>query len=193
MRTVPERGRRRGQRLLLYGRQRPVPRARFHRRYARRQRGLGKLDHRRLFVGDQVLDGDDADQRRQLHRKTLAGQRDDPRVAAPTATGSFQNQSGYAGIEGPIGSAVNMNVYYALIENSSLPSITVGGGLTNGSLPAATAMSVAPGATWDLNGTSQTVALLSDGAGGGGSIISSAGGSTLTLTPDPGAMRRLAA
>jgi autotransporter-associated beta strand protein len=53
-----------------------------------------------------------------------------------------------------------------------------------GKLPAATVVSIAAGATLDLDGSSQTVAGLSNVAGGGGTVTSSAGGAvTLTLAP----------
>ena len=94
----------------------------------------------------------------------------------PTATG-------FAGITSTSdGGELDMNVYYMMIENSQLPSITVGGG---GSVPATTAMTIASGAKWDLNGTAETVASLSDGGGGGGSIINSNTGSASVLTISP--------
>ena len=42
-------------------------------------------------------------------------------------------------------------------------------------LPVSTPVTIAPGATLDLNGVSQTIASLADGSGGGGSVINSAG------------------
>ena len=54
-------------------------------------------------------------------------------------------------------------------------------------LPTATALSIASGASLDLNTASQTVGSLADGTGGGGSITNSgATASTLTLNPTSG-------
>jgi len=52
-------------------------------------------------------------------------------------------------------------------------------------LPATTAVSLAQGATLDLNGVNQTVASLADYAGAGGAVINSANASPLTLTLNP--------
>jgi autotransporter-associated beta strand protein len=49
-------------------------------------------------------------------------------------------------------------------------------------LPVTTAVSIAAGATLDLNGVTQTVASLADHAGGGGSVINGASATPLTLT-----------
>ncbi len=55
------------------------------------------------------------------------------------------------------------------------------------SLPTTTALSIAAGATFDLNGNVQQVASLGDGAGGGGTVTNSSGApATLTLAPTDG-------
>ena len=89
-----------------------------------------------------------------------------PESAAGTATGTFSSRSGFAGIAGPTGSPLSMNVYYVLIENSQLPSISVGGG-TAGTLPSGTALSVAAGAALDMDGA-QRNGRLALGRGPGG-------------------------
>ena len=88
---------------------------------------------------------------------------------------------GYAGITSvSTGNNLNMNVYYELIENSQLPLVSVGGG---GVLPTTTTVVVAPGATWDINGTQQNVTGLSGTNSGYGNIkLGSGGGLTLTTT-----------
>ena len=54
-------------------------------------------------------------------------------------------------------------------------------------LPTTTALSIAAGATFDLNGNVQQVASLGDGAGGGGTVTNSSGApATLTLAPTDG-------
>ncbi len=58
-----------------------------------------------------------------------------------------------------------------------------------GSLPSSTALSIASGATFDLNGNfpGQTIASLSDSGGGGGTVTNSATNkSTLTINPSSG-------
>ena len=112
-----------------------------------------------------------------------------PESAAATSTACAYGFTGYAGFAmppSPSGAAGQLNVYYALVENSDLPSITVGTGA--GSLPTTTTVSIAPGANWDLNGSAQSVAALSDDTpGNGGSVINSNfAGAALTLAATGG-------
>ena len=64
--------------------------------------------------------------------------------------------------------------------NSGTPYALVGGA-TN-PLPVTTALSIAAGATFDLNGNGQQVGSLSDGPGGGGSVTNSGSGSASVLS-----------
>jgi autotransporter-associated beta strand protein len=108
-------------------------------------------------------------------------------ASAVTTTWSYNNLSGFAGITGPSGYLTSMDVYYVLIENSQLPSITVGW-TPPGAVPPTTTMVIASGATWDINGSRPTVAGLSDvNPGSGGNVINSgASASVLTLSPTGG-------
>jgi len=107
-------------------------------------------------------------------------------ASAATTTWSYNTLSGFAGITGPSGALTSMDVYYVLIRNSQLPSIVAGS--EAGAVPSTTTMAIASGATWDINGTAQTVAGLTDvNAGSGGILVnSSTGASVLTLSPTGG-------
>ena len=108
-------------------------------------------------------------------------------ASAATTTWSYNTLSGFAGITGPSGILTSMDVYYMLIENSQLPSIVAGSEVST--VPSTTTMAIASGATWDINGTAQIVAGLTDvNPGNGGSIINSNTGaaSILTLSPTGG-------
>jgi fibronectin-binding autotransporter adhesin len=71
-----------------------------------------------------------------------------------------------------------------LSNANTISLVSVVAGVQNsGNLPAGTALTVAGGATFDLNGVNQTVASLSDSAPGiGGTITDSAAGTTPVLT-----------
>ena len=90
-------------------------------------------------------------------------------------TGGVTSRTGFAGITGPSGQATSMNVYYALIENSQLPTITAGQ-VPAGSLPSGTALSLAASATIDLYGNNQTVGSL-NGAG----VVTNSNTGTLSI------------
>nr|HPM81869.1 autotransporter-associated beta strand repeat-containing protein [Candidatus Anammoximicrobium sp.] len=65
-------------------------------------------------------------------------------------------------------------------------AIVAGGGLGGSNvLPTATAVSIASGATLDLNGVTQTIASLSDYGVGGGTVVNGAAATPLTLTIAP--------
>ena len=104
---------------------------------------------------------------------------------------SNTNALGFAGLTASSnGGSLDMNVYYTLIENSQLPTITAApptGTLTSpgGVVPTTTTMSIASGGTWDLNGAGESIVALANGLNGGGSVINSNHGfvSVLTLSP----------
>ncbi len=111
-----------------------------------------------------------------------------PESSAATATWTQAANSGFAGITGPSGVAANMNVYYVLVENSQLPAITAGQTSASAvSLPSGTALLIAAGATFDLNGNVEKMASLADGGGGGSVINSNTAAASLILSPSGGA------
>ena len=92
---------------------------------------------------------------------------------------SYNSSSGY--LNGAVEDAGIYNGAMTPAEVQSLYTTTVG------TLPTATPVTLAHGATFDLNGTTQQVASLQDGAGGGGTLTnSSVASATLTLTPPSG-------
>ena len=82
----------------------------------------------------------------------------------------------------------DFRVYGAALTASQVASLyNWNGTSTMGSLPSATALSIAAGATFDLGGSSQTVASLADYNGGGGKVINNGtAAATLTLAPVSG-------
>jgi autotransporter-associated beta strand protein len=106
--------------------------------------------------------------------------------SAASFSPNFAATSGFAGITASSGGDIDMNVYYVLIENSQLPVITAGRATPTGGVPSTTKMAIASGGTWDLDGSAQTIASLSDNMpGSGGNVINSASGSTSILTLSP--------
>lgn len=79
--------------------------------------------------------------------------------------------SGFAGICAANG--YTMDVGYVLIQNSQLPLIPAG--MEPPLLPATTTVNIAAGASWNLNGSLQTVAGLSGYGGGVGNIALNSG------------------
>jgi autotransporter-associated beta strand protein len=72
-------------------------------------------------------------------------------------------------------------------KSSDLDAVTVTGTSIGGLLPASTEVSIAAGATFDLNGSSQTIISLSDSSGSGGTVTNSAAATaTLTINPSSG-------
>ena len=107
-----------------------------------------------------------------------------PETAASTVTWNSSTSpayvatSGFAGITASSnGGALDMNVYYALIQNSQLPQMVAGYG--GPSLPSTTTMQIASGATWDLGGSAKTVAGLTGVSGGYGNITLGASGALI--------------
>ncbi|MEY4916586.1 MAG: hypothetical protein RL616_499, partial [Verrucomicrobiota bacterium] len=68
------------------------------------------------------------------------------------------------------------------IQNLKSNQTVVTFGVTTGSLPASSPVSLAASATLDLTGTSQTIASLADLGGSGGAVTNSSVAATLTLT-----------
>ena len=75
---------------------------------------------------------------------------------------------------------------YAWMAQQWFDAIVAGGALGGiNVLPTTTAVSIPSGATLDLNGVTQTIASLSDYAGGGGTVVNGAAAAALTLTIAP--------
>jgi autotransporter-associated beta strand protein len=112
------------------------------------------------------------------------------------ATGTWNGagngaNTGYAGISADVGgSMANMNVYYALIQNSSMSQILAGlqGSASAHPLPANSPVLINVGAVLDLNGSSAAPQSLNDYTTGAGGTVTNTSTvpATLTMTPPSG-------